>query len=84
MWVVLSTLQDGASPLHVASQNSHHNVCTLLIERGANLNSQTKVGTIIIDDIGSITDQHVYILKAQNQDEGSSYIEHTVSMKDLM
>ena len=62
MWVVLSTLQDGFSPLHIALQMGHHNVCTLLIERGANLNSQTKVGTIIIDDIGSISDQHVYTL----------------------
>ena len=62
MWVVLSTLQDGFSPLHIASQKGHVDVCTLLIERGANLNSQTKVGTIIIDDIGSITVQHVYIL----------------------
>ena len=62
MWVVLSTLQDGASPLHIASQKGHVDVCTLLIERGANLNSQDKVGTIIIDDIGSITVQHVYIL----------------------
>ena len=60
MWVVLSTLQDGFSPLHIASQEGHVDVCTLLIERGANLNSQTKVGTII--DIGSITVQHVYIL----------------------
>ena len=61
MWVILSTLQNGFSPLHGASQNGHHDVCTLLIERGANLNSQTKVGTII-DDIVSITVQHMYIL----------------------
>ena len=60
MWVVLSTLQDGASPLHIASQEGHVDVCTLLIERGANLNSQDKVGTIIIDDIGSITVQRVH------------------------
>ena len=43
MWVVLSTLQDGFSPLHVASQEGHSDVCRLLIEQGANINSQNKV-----------------------------------------
>ena len=43
MLVVLSTLQDGASPLFVASQVGHIHVCRLLIEQGANINSQTKV-----------------------------------------
>ena len=43
MWVVLSTLQDGASPLYAASQEGHSDVCRLLIEQGANINSQMKV-----------------------------------------
>ena len=43
MLVVLSTLQDGASPLHTAAHNGHISVCRLLIEQGANVNSQKKV-----------------------------------------
>ena len=47
MWVVLSTLQDGASPLAVASQEGHQQIVQLLIEHGAHINSQDKVGAII-------------------------------------
>ena len=43
MLVVLSTLQDGFSPLHMAAQEGHLDVCRLLIEQGANINSQDKV-----------------------------------------
>ena len=43
MWVVLCTLQDGASPLLVAAEKGHIDVCRLLIEQGANINSQNKV-----------------------------------------
>ena len=43
MLVVLFSLQDGASPLYVAAQERHVDVCRLLIEQGANINSQKKV-----------------------------------------
>ena len=49
MWVVLFTLQDGASPVSVASQEGHKEVVQMLIEHGAHINSQDKVGTIIDD-----------------------------------
>ena len=45
--VVLFTLQDGASPVMVASQNGHPKIVQMLIEHGAHINSQEKVGTII-------------------------------------
>ena len=45
MRIALSTLQDGASPLHVASQKGHIRVCRLVIEHDANINSQDKVCT---------------------------------------
>ena len=54
MWVVLSTLQNGATPLIIASQEGNREIVKLLCEHHANINSQYKVGTII-DDIGSIT-----------------------------
>ena len=47
MWVVLFTLQDGASPVSVASQEGQEEVVKLLIEHGAHINSQDKVGAII-------------------------------------
>ena len=47
MWVVLSTLQDGTSPLVAASYNGDEEVVKLLIENGAHINSQDKVGAVI-------------------------------------
>ena len=47
MWVVLSTLQDGASPVSVASQEGYQQIVKLLIENGAHINSQDKVGAVI-------------------------------------
>ena len=43
MLVVLFSLQNGASPLYMAAQEGHLDVCRLLIEQGANINSQRKV-----------------------------------------
>ena len=43
LWVVLSTLQDGGSPLMTASQHGYLEMVRLLIKQGANINSQTKV-----------------------------------------
>ena len=39
--------QDGVTPLHVASQNGHFEVVTLLVDRGADLNLQEEVSTRI-------------------------------------
>ena len=47
MLVVLSTLQDGASPLAVASQDGHREIVQMLIDHGANVNSQQKVCIIL-------------------------------------
>ena len=46
LWVVLSSMQDGWSPLMSASQHGHREVATLLIEQGANLNLQNKVSGV--------------------------------------
>ena len=40
-------LQDGRSPLHMASQEGHLDVVKTLIEAGANINQVTKVSTHI-------------------------------------
>ena len=45
--VVLFTLQDGWSPLMIASQHGHYEITRLLIGRGANLNSQNKVSVTV-------------------------------------
>ena len=47
LWVVLSTLQDGVSPLMTASEHGHLNIVRLLIKQGANINSQTKVSVTV-------------------------------------
>ena len=47
MLVVLSTLQDGGTSLAVASQNGHHVIVQMLIDCGANVNSQQKVCVIL-------------------------------------
>ena len=57
MWVVFSTLQDGASPLAVASQNGHREIVQTLIDCGANVNSQQKV-CIIFGNSGIATLGH--------------------------
>ena len=46
LWVVLSILQNGWSPLMAASQHGHH-VVKLLIKQGANLNCQNKVSMTV-------------------------------------
>ena len=40
-------LQDGRSPLHMASQEGHLDVVKTLIEAGANINEADKVSTHI-------------------------------------
>ena len=55
LMVVLSTLQDGVSPLIVASYHSHLEITRLLINRGANLNSQNKV-SITVDKVATCMD----------------------------
>ena len=40
-------LQDGRSPLYMASQNGHIDVVKTLIEAGANINQAQKVSTHI-------------------------------------
>ena len=47
LWVLLSSLQDGSSPLMVASYHGHLQIARLLINRGANLNSQNKVSMTV-------------------------------------
>ena len=44
MWVVLSTLQDGISPLSIASEKGHYGIVKLMCEYNADVNSQDKVG----------------------------------------
>ena len=46
LWVVLSSLQDGWSPLMTASEHGHQEIPRLLIEQGANLNLQNKVSGV--------------------------------------
>ena len=50
LWVVLSILQDGWSPLMIASWHGHHEILKVLIEQGANINSQNKV-SMTVDEI---------------------------------
>ena len=45
--VVLSTLQNGWSPLMIASQHGHLQIAGLLIKQGANLNCQNKVSMTV-------------------------------------
>ena len=47
LWVVLSTLQGGWSPLMIASGYGHLKAARLLIKQGANLNCQNKVGMTV-------------------------------------
>ena len=47
MLIVLSTLQNGGTSLAVASQNGHHEIVQMLIDCGANVNSQQKVCVIL-------------------------------------
>ena len=72
MWVVLSTLQDGASPLAAASQEGHQQIVQLLIEHGAHINSQDKVGAII-DDIRNKIVQEVYKIQPHCQSLAAFY-----------
>ena len=55
LWVVLSILQDGWSPLMAASEHGHHEIVKVLIEQGANINSQNKV-SMTVDEITTTTD----------------------------
>ena len=50
LWVVLSILQDGWSPLMIASENGYHEIVKVLIEQGANINSQNEV-SMTVDEI---------------------------------
>ena len=54
--IVLSTLQDGWSALMVTSEHDHHKIARLLIERGANLNCQNKVGMTVDKDLYILQD----------------------------
>ena len=51
--VVLCTLQDGWSALMTASQHGHYEIVKVLIERGANINSQNKV-SMTVDKITTV------------------------------
>ena len=64
---VLSTLQDGFSPLSMAAQEGHLDVCRLLIEQGANVNSQSKVCMPL-----KIYSVKIYRVKAQNKSSFSA------------
>ena len=50
LWVVLSMLQNGWSPLMTASERGHHEIAKVLIEQGANINSQNEV-SMTVDEI---------------------------------
>jgi len=39
-----ATDKSGYTPLHYAARQGHHQICTLLVQYGANLNAQTKAG----------------------------------------
>ena len=40
---LFSLMQDGFTPLYVASRNGHKGVAELLLDKGANLDQQNKV-----------------------------------------
>ena len=40
--------QGGETPLHVASENNHTDLCKLLLDKGANVNSTDNVSNIIL------------------------------------
>ena len=42
-------LQDGWSPLHIASLNGHHDIVRALIEAGASISQANKVGTVLVN-----------------------------------
>ena len=54
LWVVLSTLQEGWSPLMIASQHGHHQIARVLIKQGANLNCQSKVNVSIVSILNKV------------------------------
>ena len=42
-------LQDGWSPLHIASFNGHLDIVRALIEAGASISQANKVGTVLVN-----------------------------------
>ena len=46
-------LQDGWSPLHVASFNGHLDIVRALIEAGASISQANKVGTVLVNQPGN-------------------------------
>ena len=48
-------LQDGWSPLHIASFFGHLDIVRALIEAGANISQVNKVGTVLVNQCHCIT-----------------------------
>ena len=46
---MIFALQNGLSPLHVASFNGHLDIVRALIEAGANISQANKVGTVHVN-----------------------------------
>ena len=58
MTIILS--QDGATPLHIASQNGHSDIVTILIKSGANINMAMNVSDYILTKLDN--NNIVYII----------------------
>ena len=76
--VIFFTVQDGASPLYVASQEGHSEVVEILLRNGADPNLAWTVGGLVC----SFHHLHVYcVLMPLPLTKLKTHTQHTIRMK---